>query len=389
MISRSLKLLSYLLISVFFGIGATLVLDRFVNISVEKEIKAEIEREIRKSAVLFQRSAGNLDPDSLLYFVKEYVAGVMKEKIIAVDPTSAATPDKNDFAPLFSFGQQNHHLNIYIKKAYLQRELAVLNTPELVFGVFVTITCFFSIILYTDKKKEARAMQQHLAIKDEEFRQALAEHEALALLGRMAATLAHELKTPLATISNLIQALPGRIDDESFRQRFLAMTGEELRRSQQLIDNLLVYGKEIETLQEQWLDFPFFIGELAAANSLQVSRCPRFSIFADPFYLRLLLENLLRNSRMAGAKHMAIDLAIRHDGATGEISLEDDGKGFPAEADLTDLLNPFVTFRSSGAGLGLFLAHKIATAHQASLTPYRPGRGAGIRLTLQLSRIRQ
>jgi len=99
--------------------------------------------------------------------------------------------------------------------------------------------------------KQTTAMRQQFEVKQAEFKKVLQEHEALALIGRMVATLAHEMKTPIATISNLVQTLPARIRDEKFTDRFITLTKEELGRAQQLINNLLAYGKEIEIGTEE------------------------------------------------------------------------------------------------------------------------------------------
>jgi signal transduction histidine kinase len=220
----------------------------------------------------------------------------------------------------------------------------------------------------------------------------LEQHKSLALLGRMAAALAHELKTPIATISNLVQTLPFRYSDERFVKRFADLAREELNRTQQLIDNLLAYGKDIDTQNAEWMQFEAFLHGIAKSNAIAISMLglSNIMIYADRFYLELLFNNLFRNSREAGAKKVDIGVHLpRPDrDSFAEIVLEDDGVGFPAEADMEKLLDPFVTSRSRGGGLGLYLANKIATAHGGSLSICRIEHGACVKLAVPNDRIK-
>lgn len=273
--------------------------------------------------------------------------------------------------------------------SFLQRELAILETPELLYGLFTTIFVFTFIVVYKEKKKQATAMQQQFEIKQAEFRKVLEEHEALALIGRMVATLAHEMKTPIATISNLVQILPARIRDEKFTDRFITLTKEELGRAQQLINNLLAYGKDIEIGKEEWISLSAFIAEIASKYTLQLNAPFSVEVYGDRFYLELLLDNLLRNSWQAGADKIQLKVLTgqAEDNSSAKILLEDNGAGFAAGADLDTLFDPFITFRSRGAGLGLYLANKIVTAHNGKIILYRMERGAGVSILLPQKRI--
>ncbi len=103
-----------------------------------------------------------------------------------------------------------------------------------------------------------------------------------------------------------------------------------------------------------------------------------------------MFENLIRNSRNAGAADIRVilDNPSAGDGVSAVVRIEDNGAGFPEGADLAKLMDPFVTERPNGAGLGLYLARKIAAAHGAAITPYRPQAGAGFMITLQGRRVR-
>src|SRR3569832_2205565 len=216
---------------------------------------------------------------------------------------------------------------------------------------------------------------------------ALHEQEAFALLGRMTATLSHELRTPVATISNLVQTLPTRMDDAQFAKRFVEIIREELARMQRMIENLLVYGKDLKIDAPEWVELHPLLSVIAKNYGLSLSGA-HASIYGDGFYLQLLFTNLLRNSADAGAHEVHLRIRSDEDDVYAILEYEDDGEGFAAEANLNELRSPFVTTRSKGAGLGLYLAEKVVCAHGGIIELYRPARGAGVRLWLSLKSLR-
>lgn len=389
MLNQSLRLITYLLVSLVIGIAVTLLVDNVENIAVEKKIRKDLEQEIRAAAASFRDSAGSPDTAHLLRFLQTFSSSAMNGKIIAIDPAHDGKPDDGRFTHLFTYAEGSGRLDYYIINSYLKEQLAILDPPELIFGLFATLAAFAGIVFYTEKRKQAQALRQQFEAKHEEIRKVLEEHEALALLGRMAATLAHEMKTPIATISNLVQVLPDRLGDKRFTSRFVALTKEELARTQQLIDNLLAYGKEMTVGQGELVPLAPFLDDIARRHAIQVQTSPAVEIRGDRFYLSLLFDNLMRNCRAAGADHVRV--TVRNDqGADGTwaaILVEDNGSGFPAGVDPDTLLNPFVTFHASGAGLGLYLINKIAAAHGGRLSLYRLEHGAGVTITLPRERV--
>ncbi|MBI5587892.1 MAG: HAMP domain-containing histidine kinase [Deltaproteobacteria bacterium] len=383
----SLRFTGFFIFSLSFGIMVTLIASNIENLVQEKRIKEEARKEISEVAASFKASVRGAAPEQTIAFLKGYIAMVGRDKFVAVDPVETnLRPVDAKYLRTVSEGPLK--LAIFIKKSYLSKTAHAIDPPDLIDGFVVTIVVLASLILYSERKRQTQEIKQRYETKTEELTKALQKHEALALLGRMTATLAHELKTPIATISTLVQVLPARITDEKFTKRFVAITKEELQRTQQLIDNLLVYGKEISETNDEWIELEPFVRELADANGINLSVCPGIDINGDRFYLRLLFDNILRNSLQAGAGNvfMKAEKPAAEDSAVG-LFFEDNGAGFPKDADLAELLNPFVTSRSRGAGLGLFLVQKIALAHGGTISLYNTGAGAGVKLTFPSKRI--
>ncbi len=389
MLKQTLKIVSYLIISLLIGIAVTLLTDSIENITVEKKIRKDIEADIRNAVASFKDSAPHSTSADETAFIERYTATVMGDKVAAGVPPEGAGAE---LLYLFTLKEKERPIDFYMKKPFLKSELAILDIPDYISGIVATIIAFTFIIFYTENKKRALSLKQQFELKHAELSRALERHEALALLGRMSATLAHELKTPLSTISNLLHVLPSRFSDEQFTKRFVTLVREELDRTQQLIDNLLAYGKQIELRNEAWVAMQALL--LPAANGHHLTMIPDMpadaEILGDRFYLDLLFQNIFRNSREAGADEVSVAVRTPHSATESfvEIICEDNGAGYPAAADLDELTNPFVTSRSRGGGLGLYLAKKIVTAHEGTLSLFRREKGAGVKIILPGRRVR-
>ena len=205
---QPVQLILYLLISLCIGIVITLVLDSFDNIAVEKKIRRDLRQQIEGAAASFQDCAGSVKLDGVLLFLKEFTDSTLKGKVLAVKPGAENHPDAEEHSFLFTYGEGEKRIDFFIVTSFLNEELAILDTPELIFGLFAAVIAFTVIVLYAEKRKQALMLQQEYETKHAEYKKVIEENEALSLLGRMVATLAHEIKTPIATISNLIQILP-------------------------------------------------------------------------------------------------------------------------------------------------------------------------------------
>jgi signal transduction histidine kinase len=323
-------------------------------------------------------------------FIQKFVATVMRDKIIVQERGSVNIPEtKNHDLFFFTLKGRDYTLDFFLQESYLKSELAILDVPDYVSGLVATIIFFTFIVLYTENKKRIASIQHNLEREHAKLTSALEQHEALALLGRMSAALAHELKTPIATISNLVQTLPSRHSDEQFVNRFVELTHEELNRTQQLIDNLLAYGKDIHIRTSEWIEVEPMLAD-ASKNAMTLNMPQKFMMYGDEFYLDLLFKNLLKNSREAGADNIdvQVNLPSLDDKMNAEIICDDNGTGFSPMTDMETLMDPFVTSRSQGGGLGLYLAKKIVTAHGGSLSLARMDKGARVIITVPMDRIR-
>ena len=380
---QTIRLIGYLIVSLLFGIIITAIVGSFGNNVIERNVKRDTERQIKNAVKSFVDADSNETPDEIVHFLREYLSSVMKDKAVGIDQEQGdRVPPENEALFLFPFVEHSKHINIYIKRSYLEKEMFELDKPLVVEGGLATLVMFTLLVVFLEQRRQVQLKHQS---EKAALNRELEEQYALALLGRMTATLAHELKTPIATLSNLVYALPSRVADPHFANRFVVLAKEEIDRTQQLIDNLLFYGRDIGSTNAEWVPLVDFVGGLAQKAGLHLD-CASAIIYGDRFYLGLLFENLIRNSIQAQAKKIVMKTNAGKE--VVDIHYEDDGLGFPAHIKLDELIKPFVTLRSRGAGLGLYLVRKILVAHEGELSLYRKEHGAGIKLCMPSARVK-
>jgi signal transduction histidine kinase len=366
--------------SLILGVIVVFIESSIDNVLQKKEIHQEFHAQIKRTIEAYKATHQGAGPQEVAQFIARYVEQVLPEQVIAAPPISD-NPEEIDDEPIWSMEQGTGKLQLFLNPKYVGMEATGADVREITDGVLASLLIFFAFLVYVTKSEQSKLERR---LHDEERHRlttALHEQEAYALLGRMTAMLSHELRTPVATISNLVQSLPKRIGDGRFAERFIQLSQQELERMQRLIDNLLIYGKDLKIDNSTWIDLKRLIHESSQRHALSAT-IDDIQCYGDKFYLDILFTNLLRNSAEAGASEVRISLSKSAVNDRAMIDYQDNGKGFVPDLDLKPLLSPFVTTRSKGAGLGLYLSDKIVRAHGGELEPYRIDHGAGFRIWL-------
>ena len=196
---------------------------------------------------------------------------------------------------------------------------------------------------------------------------------------------AHELKTPLAIIRGESEiALRKDRDAEEYR-RILAINLREFERMVKVIEDMLLMSRlEYETQIYEFhdMDLKDFLKEihgqseiLALKKEIRVElHCPEsnFKLKADALHLRRLFFNLLDNAIKFSPKGGEIQIRLKKEKNSAQVSISDQGPGISAQ-NLTKVFNKFFHQNTSGAdlppgnGLGLSIARSIAIAHQGEI----------------------
>jgi two-component system sensor histidine kinase PilS (NtrC family) len=219
--------------------------------------------------------------------------------------------------------------------------------------------------------------------------------ERLAVVGQLAAGVAHEIRNPLASISGSIELLrqgPATSDED---RTLMAIIHREIQRLNVLIGDLLDYANprppqpvdfDLGVMVEETLQVARREQAFAAVHMAMAVDRP-LPLHADAAKLRQLLWNLLRNAADAaalGGRHVHVDATRTFDATTLVVS--DDGPGIPVDQQAR-IFDPFFTTKTQGTGLGLATCHAIAAEHGGHIdVDSEPGRGTQMIVTLPRKR---
>ena len=212
----------------------------------------------------------------------------------------------------------------------------------------------------------------------------------LTALGRMTASVAHEIRNPIAAMrlkaDNALAGSPERHADA------LAAIGTQIDRLEGLVQSLLSLVQPLQ-LAPRPVALPAWLDErLETARTAAQARGVRLSLRGeaaaeavfDPVHTARAIDNLLDNAVRHAPEGGEAVLAVHVDAAHARCTLavEDNGPGVP-EPLRAQLFEPFATGRSDGNGLGLALAREVALAHGGDLH-YAPREDGGARFILEL-----
>ncbi len=220
--------------------------------------------------------------------------------------------------------------------------------------------------------------------------------DRLAALGGLVAEIVHEIRNPLVSVKTFLQLLPERIDDPEFRESFLSVASDELRRVERLLDVVLEHGRPAPAARED--DAAEVGAALEGAARLVAHRAADQGVAVEvaavegnlvvPLAadgLRQVVLNLLLNALDATPSGGSIRLGASATDDAIEIRVDDDGPGIP-ETLAEHLFEPFVTTREGApGGLGLAITRRIVeeAGGRVGATPRAEG---GTRFAVALPR---
>ena len=228
---------------------------------------------------------------------------------------------------------------------------------------------------------------------------ALVQTEKLSSLGRLSASIAHEINNPLAGILTfaklVIRDLEAGPPDEPARKemvRHLALVERETQRCSAIVRNLLDFARDrplalkevsVNTVTDEVLQL---ISNQAAIQGLVLEKRlePVPPIMGDPGQLRQAVLNVVLNACEAlGERGGTVSVTTRASAEGGaEIVVSDTGSGISPQH-LPDIYEPFFTTKEKGTGLGLSVVYGIMQRHRGRVEAQSaPGRGATFTLSL-------
>ncbi|CAN5764092.1 two-component system sensor histidine kinase PilS [soil metagenome] len=203
-----------------------------------------------------------------------------------------------------------------------------------------------------------------------------AQQLKLASMGRLTASIAHEVRNPLSSISYAASLLNEDIYNETQTRRLLKIVDDNVARLNQLIEDILKLSRKAQADTRPFLLMPevraivqdFTETRSLPDNLIAIEDEAPFKIIFDLGHLREIILNLLSNAvRYASAKPGSIRLCAKlGSGNRQELHIQDDGPGIPP-AVRSHLFEPFYTTSSKGTGLGLYMARELCLNNHALL----------------------
>lgn len=256
------------------------------------------------------------------------------------------------------------------------------------------------------RDQDGRVAGSVLLLRDRTLRQAMEEDlrrsDRLALLGKLAAALAHEIKNPLGGIKGAAQLIRAEVAHDPSLLENTDIMIREVDRVNQLLDQLLdlarPVGLHVEPLNVHEL-LEHVLGLEAHTATAANVRIERFfdpslpMIMGDRGRLIQVFLNLVENALQASPTRMTVTTRIETDfswrtersSSTRFVSVDfrDDGTGID-EDDLADIFAPFFTRKRRGTGLGLAICDRTVKEHGGRLSvESQLGEGSAFRVSLR------
>ncbi|MBI4444763.1 MAG: PAS domain S-box protein [Acidobacteria bacterium] len=223
--------------------------------------------------------------------------------------------------------------------------------------------------------------------------------DKMAAIGQMTASLAHEIRNPLGSISGSIQLLKSELRLSADQARLLDIALNESARLNKIIENFLVGAAGNQPLCVEPVNLPQLVQETVALfrnnpdfkdhHTIGIQAPPEgVSCIGNADQLRQVVWNLLQNSlrAMPNGGKLSIELCSRSNHAL--MSFRDEGMGMSAEQQ-KKLAQPFHSGFKKGVGLGMAIVHQIIRQHKGRIDVQScPGQGTSIEISLPSSELK-
>ncbi len=226
-----------------------------------------------------------------------------------------------------------------------------------------------------DSKKDSNTL---IFIEDNRTLNQEAQQLKLASLGRLTASIAHEIRNPLGAISHASQLLGESPELSATDKRMTEIIDTNTTRVNQIIENVLQLSRrrssQPETIElNEWVEYFVhnYENEDPTAKIDTISEHPNIRTKMDLSHLNQIVTNLVNNGlrhslEATNTASLSIHLGINPQNELPYLNVIDDGTGIPEE-NRSHIFEPFFTTEASGSGLGLYISQELCQANQANL----------------------
>lgn len=240
-----------------------------------------------------------------------------------------------------------------------------------------------------------RLEMAHNNLRD--IQEQLIHGEKMAVLGEMAAQVAHELRNPLVSIGGFARRLARQQLADPKANEYAGIIAREVRRMEEMLSNILSFSKKqlvcleecnvTDLLNEVFdLESEHYQKQKIRLNKELANGLPQ--VLGDCRQLRQVFLNLLINARQVMEKGGVLTVRAKLGKLRGDpavvVEIEDSGGGISPEV-MRNIFNPFFSTFAKGTGLGLSISHRIIAHHHGEIEVINGELGARFIVSLPLA----
>lgn len=252
-----------------------------------------------------------------------------------------------------------------------------------------------SVTIYEEDITEIKKAEEKLI----DIQKRLIKSESIAAMGRLAASIAHEIRNPLGALSNSISLLHKSISLAGPQQELMEIMSEEVGRLNNIVHDFLTYSRP-KKLRRAKTDINKLLSEMVTfltQDKVLMGECQIQCLFEDvPLVkvdgrqIRAAIQNLLINALQAsqgkGLITITTEKATLNQHPFFKIGIHDNGRGISPEH-TKKIFEPFFSTRAKGLGLGLAIARRSVEEHVGEIEIMsREGEGTSVFVMLPLER---
>jgi len=243
------------------------------------------------------------------------------------------------------------------------------------------------------QRRDVERIRQELEKVYHELRANIAEMkkaERLSAAGQLAASLAHEIRNPLASISGAAGILQRGAAPVEYKEESLEIIQKESQRLNKLLTGFLNFANP-RSPRLQKTDMSALLASVVSMAShtekasgivLEDHSAFEDEVECDPEQIKQVLLNLVINAMDASPTGAVIRLRSRKKSSLVAIEVEDSGGGIP-DALVEQIFDPFFTTKANGTGLGLAISSMIVSQHNGTLS-FTNNAGGGTTFCVEL-----
>lgn len=222
-----------------------------------------------------------------------------------------------------------------------------------------------------------------ISVKDvseyKQIEQTALQNDKLAMLGKIAAAIAHEIRNPLTSIRGFIQLLRPYLLEVG-KEEYARIILTEIDRANDIIYEFLNSSKPSAPMK-QLVSIDHLLKEVVLLTESEAlmrnceiraeSYCTDYVVSIDVKQVKQVILNMVKNAldaieEVQGERRGLIDIITRSEGPFAQITIRDNGKGMD-KATMSRLFDPFFTTKQAGTGLGLSVSYRIIRNHNGTI----------------------